>query len=245
VTEDTSQTTISREASDRRHRWRGRDLFSFIPAFFLPIVLVPPIIRILPFHGENAFAMRVLALTVGVEVALIGITALIVHFAYRLSFLEEMRWSRNYKTNNSTLLSLGAGLAITVMIVSTLFPPSSPPIEQMLNTPGATALFAVFAIAFAPCIEEIIFRGFLFSVIEDLAGGSVAVYATALMFATMHVQQLWGSWAGLFVIFGVGYILSKLRERSGSVIPCVLVHTAYNGMLFLAYILGTLAKESA
>ena len=212
--------------------------------FFLLNIIVGPIISFLPFQGESAVAMRALAGTLVVELALIGVIAFIVHFAYRLSFFEEMRWSRNYEANNGTLLALGAGLAVSVMIVSALFPPGSPPIERMLSTPGAIALFAVFGIAFAPFLEEIMFRGYLFRVIEDLFDGSVAVRATALMFAMMHVPQLWGSWAGMFVIFGVGYILSELRERSGSVIPCVVVHTAYNGMLFLTYMLATLAQES-
>ena len=246
MTGDASRTTTRDwELPAPRHRWRGRDVFYFILAYFLLNIIVSTIIGVLPFQGESAGAMRALAGKLFVELTLIGMTAFLVHFAYRLSFFEEMRWARNYEANNGMLLALGAGLAVSVMIVSTLFPPSSPPIERMLSTPGAIALFAVVGIAFAPFLEEIMFRGYLFRVIEDLFNGSVAVRATALMFAMMHVPQLWGSWAGMFVIFGVGYILSELRERSGSVIPCVVVHTAYNGMLFLAYILGTLAQGSA
>ena len=196
MTGDASRTT-TRDwgTSAPRHRWRGRDVFYFILAFFALNIIVSPIISVLPFKGESAGAMRVLAGTLFVELTLIGMTAFVLHFAYRLSFFEEMRWARNYEANNGMLLALGAGLAVSVMIVSTLFPPSSPPIERMLSTPGAIALFAVFGIAFAPFLEEMMFRGYLFRVIEDLFNGSVAVRATALMFTIMHVPQLWGSWA--------------------------------------------------
>ncbi len=238
-------TTRDWETPHPPHRWRGRDLSYFILAFCLLTIVVQPIISLIPFRGENAIALRALTGTLLVELPLIGITAFIVRFAYRLQFFEEMRWSRNYEAKNGTLLVLGAGLAVSVMIVSNLFPPSSPPIERMLNTPVAIALFGVFGIAFAPFLEEMMFRGYLFRVIEDLFSGSVAVRATALMFAMMHVPQLWGNWPGMLVLFGVGYILSEMRERTGSMIPCVVVHTAYNGTLFLGYILSTLAQESA
>ena len=129
------------------------------------------------------------------------------------------------------------------MIVSTVFPPSNPPIEMMLKTPMAIILFGIFGIAFAPILEEIIFRGYLFRLIESIFSSKAAVRSTALMFMMMHVPQLWGSWAGILVILGVGYILSAIRQKTDSVIPCVLVHTTYNGTLFLAYILSTLAYE--
>jgi membrane protease YdiL (CAAX protease family) len=93
---------------------------------------------------------------------------------------------------------------------------------------------------FAPFLEEMMFRGFLFRAFESLFGGIVAVRLTALLFAGMHVPQLWGSWAGMLVILGVGYALSEVRKNTGSVIPGIIVHTAYNGTLFLVYILSTL-----
>ena len=46
------------------------------------------------------------------------------------------------------------------------------------------------------------------------------------------------------MIFAVGYVLSDLRERTGSMIPPLIVHTAYNGLLFLAFALSTLVQET-
>jgi hypothetical protein len=131
------------------------------------------------------------------------------------------------------------------MVVSSLFPPSSPPIERLLDTPEAILTFAVFGIVFAPVLEELLFRGFLFRVLDAIAGATTAVRATAILFAMLHVPQLWGSWAGILVIFAVGYTLSSLRSRTGSIIPSIIVHTAYNSMLFLAFALSTLVQESA
>ena len=221
------------------YEWRGRDIFYFIITFLALNVGAVSLVNILPFEGEHSLAMKTLFGTLFVELALIGVTALTFHFVHHRNFMAEMRWSRKYEANNITLLLLGAGLAITVMIVSTLFPSSNPPIERMLNTPASIALFAVFGLVFAPFLEEMMFRGFLFRAFEALFTGTIAVRLTAFLFALMHVPQLWGSWAGMIVIFGVGYALSELRQHTGSVMPSVIVHTAYNGTLFLVYILST------
>jgi membrane protease YdiL (CAAX protease family) len=228
---------------EQGHRWRGRDIGFFIASFFLLNVVVVEFVNLLPFRGESADAMRALSGTLFVEVALIGLIAALVRLVYGLRFFQEMRWRRQYDASNVSLLVTGAALAFTVMLVSALFPPSSPPIERLLSTPQAVTAFAIFGIGFAPFLEEMMFRGFLFRVIEDIGGVSVAVRTTAVLFALLHVPQLWGSWAGMLVIFAVGYILSDLRHRTGSMIPPLIVHTAYNGMLFLAFAASTLAPQ--
>ncbi len=225
-------------------KWRGRDMVYFGFAFIALNTFAPGLVNLLPFRGESANAFRALVGTIIVELTLIGLIYALARYEHGLSFLEEMRWSHDYKVRNGTLLTLGMGLAFSVMIVSSVFPPTSPPIEQLLSTREAIAIFAIFGIVFAPFLEELLFRGFLFRVLEQTAGVSVAIRVTAVLFALLHVPQLWGSWAGMLLIFAVGFILSTLRARTGSLIPTVIVHTAYNAMLFLAFAVGSLAEGS-
>jgi len=42
------------------------------------------------------------------------------------------------------------------------------------------------------------------------------------------------------VILLVGYVLTIVRQRTHSVIPSVIIHTAYNAMIFGAAALGAL-----
>ncbi len=226
-------------------QWRGRDMVYFGCAFVVLNMFAPGLVDLLPFEGESAGTFRALVGTIIVELTLIGVIFALTRYAHGLSFLEEMCWSRDYKVHNGTLLTLGMALAFSVMIVSSVFPPSNPPIQQLLNTPEAIAIFAIFGIAIAPFLEEILFRGFLFRVLEKTAGVTAAVRVTAVLFALLHVPQLWGSWAGMLLIFAVGFILSTLRARTGSLIPTVIVHTAYNGMLFFAFAVGSLFQGSA
>jgi hypothetical protein len=45
------------------------------------------------------------------------------------------------------------------------------------------------------------------------------------------------------LIFFVGYTLSLVRSKSNSLIPGLIIHTAYNGMLFGVYAVSTFVQE--
>jgi membrane protease YdiL (CAAX protease family) len=174
---------------------------------------------------------------------LIGFIAVQARVVHRQSFVSTIHWFRNYDFNTTFLIATGTTLALISLGVIAFFPPREPPpLEKFLSTPGAMYAFAIFGTLVAPLFEEILFRGFLFKVLHDISGPSTAVVVTALVFALLHIVQLWGSWAGIVFIFGVGYILSWVRRRSDSLIPSFIIHTSYNATLFGLAALGTLQK---
>ena len=178
------------------------------------------------------------------NVVLVGFIAFLIKVVHGQGFLETIHWFPNHNFSTGFLIAMGATLAISVLIVSSLFPPSeSPPIEKLLSSRTAVYTFAIFGIGLAPLFEEIIFRGFLFKVLFDIGGPAAAVPLTAGLFALLHIPQLWGSWAGIAMIFVVGYVLSLVRQRSNSVIPSFIIHTAYNAMLFGVFALSTFIQK--
>lgn len=235
------------------HRWRGRDLAFFGGTFFLLLVAAAIAQAVMgPFvQGPTGDVIIVLALTVLVEGLLLGSTVVLVRSVYGLSYRREMCISRDYRVRNRSLMFLGLGLALSVIIVSALvsflFPDLVPaqqsPLEQLLSTPQTVAIFAVFGIIVAPGLEELMFRGFLFRVLEDVVGVPVAVWTTAALFAVAHGGQLWPNWPAIIVILVVGYVLSRLRERTRSVIPGFIVHTTYNAVLFLMFAMANFLES--
>ena len=83
------------------------------------------------------------------------------------------------------------------------------------------ANFVVAAVLF-PAVEELLFRGLGYSLLSRY-GDRAAIAATAVLFALAHglVNAL-----PIFVVFGLG--LGWLRSRTASVVPCILVHAAFN-----------------
>ena len=228
--------------------WRIVDLIVFA-VFSLLTVLFLPLTVLRVWHIFNP-QLRVTDLTAVVilqglmDSVLIGFIAFLIKVVHRQSFVETIHWFRNHQFSTGFLISLGATLAISVLLVSSFFPPREPPpIERLLSSATAVYVFAIFGIAAAPLFEEIMFRGFLFKVLFDIWGPGTAVSLTAILFALLHLLQLWGSWGGVILIFIVGYILSFVRLRSNSLIPSFIIHTAYNTMLFGVFALSTFVQK--
>jgi CAAX protease family protein len=230
--------------------WRIADLIVFA-VFFLLTVLFLPITVLRVWHIFNP-ELRVADLTAVDQVilqglmnsVLVGFIAFLIKVVHRQSFVETIHWFRNHQFSTGFLISLGATPAISVLLVSSFFPAGEPPpIERLLSSATAVYVFAIFGIGAAPLFEEIIFRGFLFKVLFDIGGSGTAVSVTAILFALLHLPQLWGSWGGVILIFIVGYVLSFVRLRSNSLIPSFIIHTSYNTMLFGVFALSTFVQK--
>jgi len=230
--------------------WSIMDLIVFSVFFGLTVVFLPlgafyvmrtfrPGLRI-----EDLTTVEQIVLQGVMDLVLVGFIMFLVKGVHGRRFLETIHWYRQHPFNTGSLISLGATLAITVLLVSALFPsPQQTPIEKLITSSRSLYVFALFGIAVAPLFEEIIFRGFLFKVFEDMYSRKLAVPVTATLFALLHAIQLWGNLAAIGLIFVVGYILALLRARSGSLIPSWIVHTSYNAMLFGMYAISTIVQK--
>jgi CAAX protease family protein len=234
------------EQPEPRNPWSVIDLVVFAVFFGLTFVVLSFGIRFWKGANPSVTGVEYVLLQGAMNLMILGFLAFLIKVVHRQSFRDTIHWFRPYQFPNGFLIALGATLAISVLIVSSFFPPSSPPpIEQLLSSTNAMYLFAAFGIVVAPLFEEIIFRGFLFKVLTAMGGAAVAVPITAGLFALLHIPQLWGSWAGIGLIFVVGFVLSFIRYRTNSLIPSFIVHTAYNAMLFGVFALGTFVQKGA
>jgi len=238
------------EPVPQQHPWRVADLvvfaaFSLLTVLFLPLTVLRVWQIFKPdFRVADLTAVGQVALQGLMNIVLVGFIAFLIKVVHRQSFVETIHWFRNHQFSTGFLVSLGAALAVTVLIVSSFFPAGEPPpIEKLLSSATAVYVFAIFGIGAAPLFEEIIFRGFLFKVLFDIGGSGTAVWVTAILFALLHLLQLWGSWAGVVLIFVVGYVLSFVRLRSNSLIPSFIIHTSYNTMLFGVFALSTFVQK--
>ena len=234
------------------HRpWSVADLFVFGVFFFLIVLLLPagfvrvwrifsPDVQLTDVPPAAQILMQGL-----IDLSTLGFIAFLIKIVHGQSFLETIHWHKNRQFGTAFLVSLGATLAISVLVVSSLFPSREAPIEKMLSSTTAMYFYVILGVAVAPIVEEIIFRGFLFKVISDLRGSNAAVVVTALLFGGLHVLQLWGNWVAVALIFVVGYILSFVRQRSNSLIPSFIIHTSYNTMLFGAFVLSSLVQKAS
>lgn len=98
---------------------------------------------------------------------------------------------------------------------------------------AALALSFAMIVILAPLTEELMFRGWMFGALRARLPAGATVLATAFLFAVVH----WDA-TGLYpvAVLAPGFVLSVLRERTGSVKASVAGHAIYNfmGWLLLA-----------
>ena len=138
---------------------------------------------------------------------------LLVRRVYRRRFWAAVQW--RWPASAWTYLLSGIALALVVQFSSALLPiPKSLPIEQLFRNPTSAYLLAVFGISFAPLVEELFFRGFLYPVVARRLGATAGIVLTAAAFAIIHESQLGHSWGPLLLLFAVGVVLTWTRART-------------------------------
>jgi CAAX protease family protein len=129
--------------------------------------------------------------------------------------------------------ALGVALAVIVQSASSLLPiPKSLPIERYFHNAGGAWMMALFGLTFAPLVEELFFRGFMYPALARRLGEGAGVVITGALFALIHTSQLANAWAPLLLLLLVGVVLTAVRARTGSVGTTLLIHIGYNGTLF-------------
>ncbi len=108
--------------------------------------------------------------------------------------------------------------------------------NELSGTHSTAALVgaAVFICAVAPIAEEFFFRGFIFSTLRQLRitlagrdlGTWLAAVLTGLLFGLAHTGS--ASPQYLIPLGLLGFILCLLRWRTGSLYPCMALHSVNN-----------------
>lgn len=100
----------------------------------------------------------------------------------------------------------------------------------------------VYAVAFmatftAPLVEEVVYRGVLYSSFQKRFGVAKAVFLATALFALVHVPQYYPSAATIITICVLSLVLTLIRARTNNLLPCIILHTVFNGIQSLGLIL--------
>jgi uncharacterized protein len=171
--------------------------------------------------------------------------ALVLAFVYFIvtvrrgrSFLDAMGWK---PLEGPPMAYVAGGFLLVVsmgLLANLVGTPETTPFEEMLKDRTVLILFGLFGVLVAPLVEELLFRGFLFPVLENTGGPALAVIGTSGLFSLVHAQQYGWSWQILLILFYVGSVFGIVRWKTGSVKATTLLHASYNGILVAGLLLG-------
>ncbi len=236
----------------RLEPWSIRDLLVFIA--FLPLALlaanfivligynlVAPLARWpLPLPNPSGNTVFLLVLQTVLYILVLGFVYILVVVRYQLPFWKGLGWQRLRTWQVPAYFLGGLALALTVLLAPPILPDTETfPLQEMFTSRTASFAIGGFAIAVAPFMEELVFRGVLFAVFERRVGLRFAVISTAILFAGLHVPEYWRAWNHVLMILVVGVVFSLARGITGSLAPSVILHMGYNASMMLGLFFST------
>ena len=132
---------------------------------------------------------------------------------------------------------VGTGASFLLNFLVDRFP-SKPPVglknlsEMIAGGNGLVLVSFILAVCvIAPIIEEVIFRGILWRLIEKLISTNVAWIATSFMFAAAH-----GDILHIIAVFPLGILFGYLRKKTNNIWAPIVAHAANNLLASLTLI---------
>lgn len=231
----------------------GLLLVSFILMLLLTVLFIIPyalyrgvgLVAFAEFATKDPGALLVQVLSIiPAHLLTLGLAWVIVTRAGKLPFFRTLGW----EWRGGFTFWRSAGLAVLLLLVGILIAkltgPADNALEQLIRSSRAATLAVAFvASVTAPLIEEIVFRGVLYSALRRLAGAAGAVACVVIIFAVIHVPQYWPSFGVIATILILSLALTLIRARTGQLLPCFIVHLVFNSIQAVFMVLDPYLKQ--
>ena len=144
-------------------------------------------------------------------------------------------WPKSFgpwKCAGLALLLLGVGALVT-----SFFGGSKTQMDLLIESSYQTRVATAFlAFATGPFVEELVYRGVLYSALQRAVGVTTAVVLVSIMFSGVHVLQYYNNIAVIAVITLLSVTLTVVRAVTGRLLPSFMIHLIFNGIQSLILI---------
>lgn len=129
-------------------------------------------------------------------------------------------------------------------VVSSYFPEQQNDLLRILQSSRTAVYVIAFMATFtAPVVEEVVYRGIVYSAFQRSFGIPAAFVFVTLLFAIVHIPQYYPSYSTMFLLLLLSVVLTLIRVVSGNLLPCIILHTVFNAfqsaLLLLEPLIGT------
>jgi membrane protease YdiL (CAAX protease family) len=134
------------------------------------------------------------------------------------------------------------GLAVVLLgvggLITWLFGGSETQLDQIINSSlKARFITAFLAAVTGPLVEELIYRGVLYSALQRAFGMLWAFVVVSTLFAGVHVLQYYKNLGVIAVIVILSVSLTLVRALTGRLLPSYVMHLVFNGIQALFLVL--------
>ena len=167
----------------------------------------------------------------------LGLAWLVVTNFRKFSFRETLGWNWDGFKFWHCLVFL-CGFYILAGIANYYFPEQENDMLRILRSSRSAVYVVAFLATFtAPVVEEVIYRGVLYSAFQRTLGVPVGVSLVTILFALVHIPQYYPSYSTIFLICLLSLVLTLVRVYTKNLLPCIALHMVFNGLQSLLLIL--------
>lgn len=173
------------------------------------------------------------------DLTLLGLTVLILQNKYNYSIRKNLLTITNLRSVIINGIFGGVAILFAVILINSILasflieyfkyqPPQQKVITLLLqsNELWLFLSYAFLIVIVAPIVEEIFFRGLVYSYLRERYGVTKAIIFSAAFFGVMHLS----AWAFIGT-FLAGLGLAYLFEKSKSLYTSIIGHMVWNGII--------------
>ncbi|MFN6964868.1 MAG: lysostaphin resistance A-like protein [Pyrinomonadaceae bacterium] len=156
----------------------------------------------------------------------------------RYSFRQTLGWEMG-PVKLWHLAAILIGFFLFALALNQISPEQDNSLLKILRSSRHAVLLTAFLATFtAPFVEEVVYRGVLYSGFQRLTGAPLAIIVITALFSLVHVPQYYPSWTTIVLLTLLSLILTLVRAWSGNLLPCVVLHFLFNGIQSLGLVFG-------
>jgi uncharacterized protein len=200
------------------------------------IVEVPALLLGVKVTSSHTPAGIELADTFLQDLAFVAVAVFFAHLGGRIVRSWQFGLRRpgvGWKSSGGLIVFLLVAFLVVSVIWSSIVNPEKEKLLEQLGANESAALLLLSAgltCVVAPICEEFLFRGYVFTALRNWHGTLPAALLTGLIFGGVHAGS--APALDLVPLAGLGFGLCLLYRYTGSLYPCIAVHSLNNSLAF-------------
>ena len=200
------------------------------------IVEVPALLLGVKITSSHTPAGIELADTFLQDLAFVAVAVFFAHLGGRIVRSWQFGLRRpgvGWKSSGGLVVFLLVAFLVVSVIWSSVVNPEKEKLLEQLGANESAALLLLSAgltCVVAPICEEFLFRGYIFTALRNWHGTLPAALLTGLIFGGVHAGS--APALDLVPLAGLGFGLCLLYRYTGSLYPCIAVHSLNNSLAF-------------
>ena len=163
----------------------------------------------------------------------------------RRPFWQSLGWSWPRNFGPWKAIGLSVLLLIVGIMMTRYLPGTETQLDQIINSSLKARFTAAFLAAVsAPLVEELLYRGVLYSAFQKVLGMPWAVVLVSVLFAGVHVVQYYNNIGVITAVAMLSVALTLVRARTGSVLPSYVMHLVFNGIQAIFIVVQPFVEKS-